>query len=89
MHYGLEVAAVPVGNHVKLMGEDVIIAHRLLKNNITPDEYILLSQSLIDLYGEQNIVRKFEWGELHDGHISVKHLGTMNFGYFELTPPEN
>lgn len=87
LHHGAEVATVPVGNHVKLMGEDVIIAHRLLKNNIASDEYILVSRSLINFYGEQNIIRKFDWGELKEDHISVEHLGKIHFGYFELIPP--
>jgi len=89
LHYGIEVAAVPVGNHVKLMGEDVIVAHRLLKNNIASDEYILLSSSLMDLYGDENITREFEWGQLREDNILVEHLGTVNFGYFELNPPQH
>lgn len=89
LHHGMEVASVPVGNHVKLMGEDVIVAHRLLKNNISSDEYILISKSLMELYGEENIVREFEWGKLKNDHILVEHLGRVHFGYFDLKDPEN
>ena len=86
LHHGMEVATVPVGNHVKLMGEDVIVAHRLLKNSIASDEYILLSNALMDFYGEKNIIRKFEWGELQEDEILVEHLGVVNFAYFDLNP---
>lgn len=84
LHHGMEVGAVPVGNHIKLMGEDVIVVHRLLKNKIESDEYILLSQTLLDLYGEENVVRKYDWGELRDGHIDVEHLGEVHYSYFDL-----
>ena len=88
LHYGMEIAAVQVGSHVKLMGEDVIVAHRLLKNDIESDEYIILSQSLMRHYGDRNIIRRFDWGTLQDGHITVEHLGKVNFGYFNLSPPK-
>lgn len=84
LHHGMEVGAVPVGNHIKLMGEDVIVVHRLLKNKIESDEYILLSEKLLKLYGEENVVRKYDWGELRDGHIEVEHLGEVRFSYFDL-----
>ena len=84
LHHGMEVAAVPVGNHIKLMGEDVIVVHRLLKNNIDSDEYILISKKLLDIYGAENVVRNFEWGHMKEDHIRVEHLGEMHFGYYDL-----
>lgn len=88
IHHGMEVGVVPVGNHIKLMGEDVIIAHRLLKNNIPTDEYILFSKVLLDLYGEENVKRKYDWGTMQDGHILVEHFGKVYFSYFALTVPK-
>ena len=44
-HYG-EVAEYSVKEHNKLFGRDVILIHRLLKNNIDSNEYILLTDSL-------------------------------------------
>jgi len=84
LHHGMEIGSVPVGTRIKLMGEDVIVAHRLLKNHIESDEYILISQTLLDIYGEENITRSFDWGQMQEGHIEVEHLGTVNFGYFDL-----
>ena len=84
LHHGEEIGSVPVGSRIKLMGEDVIIAHRLLKNNIESDEYILISQALMEIYGESNVVRSFEWGRLQEGHIVVEHLGKVNFNYINL-----
>ena len=84
LHYGEEIGSVPVGTRIKLMGEDVIVAHRLLKNNIESDEYILITQTLLEVYGEENITRSFDWGEMQQGHIEVEHLGTVNYNYIDL-----
>ena len=45
-HYG-EVAEKNVKNHKKLFGKDVILAHRLLKNDIPSSEYGLFSNYLL------------------------------------------
>src|SRR6185503_7484253 len=45
-HYG-EVAEYTVKEHKKLFGKDVILIHRLLKNNIDSNEYILLTDPLV------------------------------------------
>lgn len=84
LHHGMEIGAVPVGNRIKLMGESVIVAHRLLKNNIPSKEYILISQTLLDRYGEENVISKFEWSTMEKGYIDVEHLGKVGFGYFDL-----
>lgn len=46
-HFG-EVAGIAVNNQRKLFGKDVIMLHRLLKNNIDKDEYFLLTESLVN-----------------------------------------
>lgn len=49
-HYG-EVAGYSVQSHHKLFGKDVIILHRLLKNNLDKSEYALFTDSLMDSAG--------------------------------------
>lgn len=84
LHYGMEIGAVPVGNHIKLMGQDVIVAHRLLKNDIPSNEYILITRTLLDRYDKAEITRSFDWGDMKEGHIDVEHLGKVHFGYIDL-----
>lgn len=45
-HYG-EVAEKKVKEHSKLFGKEVIVAHRLLKNEVDSDEYSLFSDNLV------------------------------------------
>ncbi len=44
-HYG-KVSQTQVQGHRKLFGEDVILVHRLLKNNLQQSQYALVTQSL-------------------------------------------
>ena len=49
-HHG-EVAVKQVRQFTEIAGEDVILAHRLLKNTVNKGEYILLSKALDQLSG--------------------------------------
>lgn len=86
LHYGEEIAMVPIGNRIKLMGEDVITAHRLLKNNIEIDEYILISQQLYDHFMPEEFKKLCDWAPLQQQAIEVEHLGTLNYYYIDLEP---
>lgn len=46
-HFG-EVAGYSVKSHRKLFGRDVIVLHRLLKNNLNKKEYALLTDALME-----------------------------------------
>lgn len=49
-HHG-EVAVKQIRQFEEIAGEDVILAHRLLKNSVKTGEYILLSKALDDMCG--------------------------------------
>ncbi len=86
LHYGKEIGVVPVGKRIKLMGEDVIVAHRLLKNDIPIDEYILISDDLLSQYTTSVKADNFEWCELKEGKIDVEHVGEIGYRYINLLP---
>jgi len=86
LHFGMEIGVVPVGKIIKLIGEDVIIAHRLLKNDIPIQEYILISDKLISRYKSSEKSGQFEWADLKQGQIEVDHVGTIKFHYIDLLP---
>jgi hypothetical protein len=45
IHAG-EVLEKEVGGHVELAGEPVIVAHRLMKNSVEADEYVLVTDAI-------------------------------------------
>ncbi|RDC65010.1 hypothetical protein AHMF7616_03632 [Adhaeribacter pallidiroseus] len=86
VHYG-QLSVTLIREHVKLMGKDVIIAHRLLKNNIESDEYVLLSEGFLKTQTEEAIKQSFSnWTQLRSGSTQYEHLGEIRYKYAYLTP---
>ncbi len=83
LHYGDEIGITPIGKRMKLMGQGVIIAHRLLKNDIPLDEYILISDALLNRYKtgkDETFIRN----ALTSGEINESHLGKIGFHYIDF-----
>nr|WP_298998081.1 DUF2652 domain-containing protein [uncultured Allomuricauda sp.] len=89
LHFGYEIAPVQIGNRIKLLGEDVILAHRLLKNNIPFDEYILFSEALISHYRGREINWHLNWAELMTSKTTMDHLGEVRYSYIKLHPKDS
>lgn len=81
-----EIAISKIKNHEKLIGKDVIIAHRLLKNNIKSNEYILLTENYLQTQSQNNFYRYFESGESKKGMINYEHIGQIKYDYILLSP---
>lgn len=85
VHYG-QVSVTNIRDHVKLMGKDVIIAHRLLKNDIAGDEYVLLTEDYLKTQPEESIKPNFSWTQLRTGCTNYEYLGDIHYRYAYLTP---
>lgn len=86
LHYGESIGEVVVGKNIKLMGEDVIVAHRLLKNNLALDEYILISEKLWKEYLGKYRIDRGTKRHFQKGNIETEHIGRINFYYKDLRP---
>ena len=68
------ISTMQIKDHLKLVGGDVILAHRLLKNDINSDEYLLVTDALKD-----------EWkGNWETGQAEYEGLGEVSFHYMQL-----
>ncbi|MFK7846516.1 MAG: DUF2652 domain-containing protein [Rhodothermales bacterium] len=78
-HFG-ETAKNQVKQFTKLFGADVIIAHRLLKNDVQEDEYLLVTDSLhVDNEKAQEVAEDtFRTAE------SSYDLGAVTYAYLDL-----
>lgn len=84
LHYG-EVSLTRIGKRIKLLGEDVIIAHKLLKNSIDCEEYILLSDQLIKAGDEAAFKSPTDVTILFEqGVDSYGHLDPLHYHYIKL-----
>lgn len=81
LHYGT-ITRYLVGGHQKLLGEDLIIAHRLLKNSITNSEYILFSDDFI----KASKLKKDQVKELNISKENLESIGNSIYYYQTLLP---
>jgi hypothetical protein len=83
VHYG-EISLSPIGDRIKLFGEDVITAHRLLKNNVPDQEYLLLTEKFLSNYSNEEIDELFHWGRLESASDEYPHIGEIKYRYISL-----
>lgn len=69
-----------VRGFTKPYGTDVIVTHRLLKNDIDTAEYLLLTEALVG----DGTVAVPEWSELGRGTAELDDLGRVGYRYLSL-----
>ena len=83
-HWG-ECKEVPIQKFTKLIGSDVILAHRLLKNSVPDKEYLLLSQKYLDNQESKSLIRE-EWINYKQDIEILEDFGEINIQYIPLSP---
>jgi Protein of unknown function (DUF2652) len=83
VHYG-EVGSVMVKGYCKLFGSDIIVAHRLLKNQIPLQEYILFTDNFIKKYNVQLLLLNESWIKLEKNSDTYDVLGNIKYHYSSL-----
>jgi len=82
-HYGI-LDEVIIQNFSKIMGSDVILAHRLLKNNIDNDEYLLITEGYLSTQNN-SFSGLDEWILFHDHKESIENFEEIKIKYVPLT----
>lgn len=82
VHYGI-LGSIMVKNYCKLFGRDLIIAHRLLKNNVNSKEYILFTESFTKHFNYNNAITS-DNTTAHQHSIQIQDVGKVNFSYLDL-----
>ncbi|WP_400193281.1 DUF2652 domain-containing protein [Hymenobacter sp. B81] len=85
VHYG-RVSVAQIREFIRLLGRDVIVAHRLLKNNVSGSEYVLLTEDYLATQPAAEIARCFSWTRLQDSAAVYDYLGEIRYRYAYLTP---
>lgn len=84
IHYG-RISTANIKGRTKLLGEDVIIAHKLLKNTIPDYNYVLLTEKYLSkIKDRDNLNQWFHWEELHTGTVTYEYMGTVDYRYITL-----
>lgn len=79
-HYG-DVVERTIHDHFQLMGSDVTLVHKFLKNNIDNDEYILLSEEAVD-HSDGSAP---EWIELNKNVNHYQGVGDVSYSFSDLS----
>ena len=79
-----ELDFIKIKEDQKPYGQDVIVAHRLMKNDVPIDDYLLVSQGVFDAWGVDKIEIPTEL-EAVRSH-STYDLGRIDYQYFALSP---
>ena len=84
VHLG-EIKEVSINKFNKLIGSDLILAHRLLKNNIDSKEYLLLSEAYFKNYGgDKDSLEK--WIDLKSTLEKIDNFGEIKLKYIDFKP---
>ncbi|WP_411274187.1 DUF2652 domain-containing protein [Daejeonella sp.] len=89
IHYG-QISLHNIKGRIKLLGQDVIIAHKLLKNKIPDYNYILLTDKYLSkIKDRDNLQQWFHWEELRSGAESYEFIGDVGYRFITLDEMEH
>jgi len=80
-HFGY-IKEIKVAQFVKATGIDMIIAHRLLKNDVGSDEYILMTERCCDAVGHEDANPALQWAKSSQAHGTI---GNITYEFATLT----
>lgn len=83
-HYG-DITMNTVKQYRKLFGKDVIVAHRLLKNDIEHHEYSLVTHTLVNACPQWVNVENVAWAPVQTSEQTYDS-GKVSFCYLPLAP---
>ena len=73
VHYG-DIHEIRVSGFTKASGMDMIIAHRLLKNNIPSNQYILTTKSYTDNFDNIGDTYELSWQKAIEEYPSIEKV---------------
>ncbi len=80
-HYGITTIR-KIGIHEKLFGSDVTLTHKLLKNDVPLNEYLIMTSVLE--YPKD--FKKPDWMEIKEGSSIYLGIGEVSFNFISLAP---
>jgi uncharacterized protein YndB with AHSA1/START domain len=84
VHFG-NVIERNIHGHFQLMGPDVTLVHKLMKNNVPGNEYLLLSENITKYAKTENVGRLPKWSNPKDLVIDYDNIGSVNYQYENMS----
>jgi len=80
-HFGF-LKEIKVARFVKATGVDMIVAHRLLKNDVDSSEYILMTRACCDAVGQASPHPALQWSSSSQAYDAI---GTIEYEFATLS----
>lgn len=88
IHYG-DISIANIKGRIKLLGQDVIVAHKLLKNKVNDYNYILLTEKYLSkIKDRENLQKWFHWENIRTGSETYEFIGEVGYRYITLDEME-
>lgn len=81
VHFG-HIKEIKVAQFVKATGVDMIVAHRLLKNDVDSHEYILMTGTCCDAVGRNNTNSMLSWSTSNQSYPAI---GKIDYEFATLS----
>ena len=75
---------IKVKEQQKPYGEDVILVHRLLKNDVPVEEYLLFPKNAVFHEELEEAKKKYDWVEFHEIELEYSDLGKVSCYYIPI-----
>jgi Protein of unknown function (DUF2652)/Polyketide cyclase / dehydrase and lipid transport len=85
VHVG-EFTLIDIKDQQKPYGPDVILIHRLMKNDIPKDDYLMITSTSYGSFTNQDLGEHQQWANIETGHSSYQNLGKIDYQYIGLSP---
>jgi len=80
-----DVSVIKIKDRENLYGNDVILAHKLLKNDVQSDEYLLVTDAISEKSELKNI-QTLDWAKLQNGQSTYENYGEIPYNFIPLNP---
>jgi uncharacterized protein DUF2652 len=84
--HAAEITSTNIEGNIKLIGEDMVVVHKLLKNTVKESEYILLTEKLLSNYTEDEIIKNFYWFKMEKSEDEYEYIGSIKYRHISLEP---
>jgi len=84
--HAADITSTHIEGITKLIGEDMVVVHKLLKNSIQVSDYILLTEKLLANYTKEEIETILSRFQMNKGMDEYEYIGKINYNYITLTP---
>jgi len=84
IHYG-HAANIEIGDQKKLMGADVVLAHKVLKNDISSDEYVLITNNYFQAHPDKSVNSNQNWVSWKNGANEYEGIGKIDYSFYLLS----